>query len=721
MFIAHSQNEEGSYHLLVDHLQEVARLSQAFASKFGAGELGYWAGLWHDLGKFSQGFQNYIKNTSVRRRGPDHSSAGAVHAFRSNSEETQALAFLIAGHHSGIPNMDDLKYRLRKTQKEPLVQEALKKALGNFEALSPSSPLADTLPEFVAKAQDKRTWDLFLRMLFSAMKDADFLDTEAHFHPQRLAERKTSATLEELGRQFEAYHSSLTVGEDTVVNRVRHRVYQLCLAASSSPQGVFRLTAPTGGGKTLSSMGFALRHALAHGLDRIIVAIPYTSIIEQTATVYRSIFGEDAVLEHHSEVEWPDEPEDLSPQAVWMRLASENWDAPIVVTTTVQLFDSLFSNRTSACRKLHNIARSVIILDEVQTLPPHLLDPILDVIQSLSRNYRVSVVLSSATLPAYQASAYTQGLEDMREIVPEPERFFAALKRVSYDFPEEQWGWDRVAEEMRSVNRCMAVVNTKGDAMRLLDALDDPEAYHLSTLLYGAHRRRVLSEIRDRLRSGDPCRLIATQVVEAGVDLDFPMVLRAIGPLDRVVQAAGRCNREGSLTEGKVVVFDPVEGGMPWGDYKTGADLMRSILASGERDLDSPQVHRLYFDRLFQNVNLDSRGIQALRAMLAFEAVAQRFHLIDDATAPVVVSWGPDEEKAQQLIQRIKNGQGSPLELIRRLGPYLVNVRQREIERLQRQGLVAKLTPSLWEWRGLYDSVRGIGQGTLDPDALVVL
>jgi CRISPR-associated endonuclease/helicase Cas3 len=389
-------------------------------------------------------------------------------------------------------------------------------------------------------------------------------------------------------------------------------------------------------------MAFALKHALVHGLDRVIVAIPYTSIIEQTADVYRNIFGETSVLEHHSAViTGHDGCDPLSYQDVWSRLASENWDAPIVVTTTVQLFESLFAHRPSACRKLHNIARSVLVLDEVQTLPPQLLTPILDVLQDLVEHYSVSVVLCTATQPALQDGPYLKGLSNIREIVPDPPRYFAALRRVHYTLPaaDERWDWERVAVEMRNTAQCLAIVNTKPDALQLLDALNDSTALHRSTLLCGAHRRDVLHEIRRRLDIGEPCRLIATQVVEAGVDLDFPLVLRAIGPLDRIVQAAGRCNREGRLASGRVVVFWPAEGKVPPGAYRTGTDTAISLLSRPQVDLHDPTLYRTYFELLYQAVETDVKGIQNLRQALDYPEVAQRFRLIEDDTAAVVVRY----------------------------------------------------------------------------------
>lgn len=511
---------------------------------------------------------------------------------------------------------------------------------------------------------------------------------------------------------------------------IRHEIYEACVQSASYPPGIFSLTVPPGGGKTRSGMAFALKHALAHGLDRVIVAIPYTSIIEQTADVYQGIFGKMGILEHHSAVvTGQDTGDPLSYQEVWSRLASENWDAPIVVTTTVQLFESLFANRPSACRKLHNVARSVLILDEVQTLPPGLLAPILDVLQDLVEHYSVSIVLCTATQPALQDGPYLKGFKNIREIVSDPPRHFAALKqRVHYTLPSanETWGWERVAAEMWDTNQCLAIVNTKSDALRLLDALNDPMALHLSTFLCGAHRRDVLDEVRRRLKTGEPCRLIATQVVEAGVDLDFPLVLRAVGPLDRIVQAAGRCNREGRLDTGRVVVFWPEEGKVPPGAYRIGTDTAISLLKRPQIDLHDPSLYRTYFELLYQafgNVGLDEKRIQHLRQGLDYPEVARQFRLIEDDTTAVVVRYkrlGSDRWEVDGLLGAIRQREETPRWALRQLQPYLVNVRTRLLQEYYKEGLLNEVTPGLWEWLGGYDLVRGLVVANRDPEELVI-
>lgn len=723
-YFAHSENSVGIKHDLVEHLESVARLAAEFAGKFGANDLGYWAGLWHDLGKFHPDFQSYIANPDARR-GPDHSSAGAVHS----STVFDWLSFLVAGHHGGLPGKTELKIRIKAKSSSPQIEIALSLARQALSSINPDIPLMQKLPHFLARMPSagaereglERAVELFLRMVFSALVDADFLDTEAHFDRKRSTCRAGAPSLEELWRRFQMDQANITGRKDDRLNQIRHEIYQACLGAAETPQGIFSLTVPTGGGKTRSGMAFALRHALHHGLGRVIVAIPYTSIIEQTADVYQRIFGH-GVLEHHSAVTSREEVSDpVSLGDVWARLASENWDAPIVVSTTVQLFESLFANRPSDCRRLHNIARSVLILDEVQTLPTHLLLPILDVIQQLFDHYQVTVVLCTATQPAFRDSPYIKGLRDVREIVPHPSGYFAGLRRVRYEYPRagERWSWDRVAAEMRTGFQSLAVVNTKRDAFALLDALDDQAALHLSTQMCGAHRLETLREVRRRLEVQEPCRLVSTQVVEAGVDLDFPLVLRAIGPLDRIVQAAGRCNREGKLEAGRVVIFDPAEGGSPRGIYRTGSDTAASLLATG-CDLHDPLTYQTYFYRLFQAADLDSKRIQASRQALDFPDVAQKFRVIEDDSAPAIAHPEGHAEEVERLLALIRRQGEAPRWAFRRLQPYLVSIRSRLVPAYQRNGLLQEVAPGLWEWLGGYDPVRGLVEAPRDPDDLVI-
>ena len=595
-----SANCLGERQLLVDHLRNVASLARDFAGPFGGGGLAFLAGLWHDVGKANPLWQQRLLECEEGKRtrpGVDHKCAGALLAERLGAD---IVGFLIHAHHGGLKHPHrDYKTWLEEQRR----YEGPKKAV---EALRKEMPelTGHECPELPTRMNTPLGRDLFLRMTYSALVDADSLDAEAHGLGCKPNERGSEATLAELWSRYELFLANQSLVPDSPVNRVRRDVYDACLRSASAQRGVFRLTVPTGGGKTRSAMAFALRHGIYHDLRRVIVAVPFTTITQQTALVYRGIFERaypDAgrvVLEHHSAAtegagSARGDEDGLAPEVIWQRLAAENWDAPIVVTTTVQLFESLFSNRRGKARKLHNLARSVIILDEAQALPPGLLAPILDGLRQLTESYGTSVVLSTATQPAFDLIEEFRDI-GAREIVPDHPLHFAALRRVEYDFsrtahPQE---WKDVADWMRKERNALGIVNTKRHAMELLDALDEPGALHLSTLLCGAHRSEVLEEVGRRLGEGERCHVVSTQVVEAGVDLDFETVFRAEAPLDAIIQAAGRCNREGRLEErGRVVVFRPPDDSAPQGVYRSGRDIARVIRNLPDFD---PMIRRRY-------------------------------------------------------------------------------------------------------------------------------
>ena len=720
---AHSCNFNGDRHDLVAHLRAVADMARDFGTPFDGRALAYYAGLWHDLGKFHSDFQDYLRrceaDPDARERGPEHKGAGAVLAL----EHCPPVSMLIQGHHGGLRSRTDAKNWVAQRASDPVVVAAIEAARSAIPNLEPAMPVPTP-----SAFQDMHAAELCLRLLFSALVDADFLDTESHFRPDRTGERAApDLALDELWARFERNQSSLPRRNASVVDEARQAVYRDALAAAERAPGVFRLTVPTGGGKTRSAMAFALHHAMKHGMRRVIVAAPYTSITEQTAQVYREIFGADAqgrevVLEHHSQaLAAEDDDGDFHRRQAAARLAAENWDAPIVVTTTVQLFESLFSNATSRLRKAHRMAGSVILLDEAQTLPPRLLDPITDAIRQLTTWAGTTVVLSTATQPAFEAVKPFAGLSP-DEIVVEPARWFDALKRVDYEWQiNEAMPWEDAAQRLREERQGLAIVNLKKDAAALLDALDDTDALHLSTNLCGAHRRRVIEQVRRRLQRGEPCRLVSTQVVEAGVDFDFPFVMRAMAPLDAVIQAAGRCNREGKLERGRVLVFRPEGDGTPPGLYRTATDVARATLARGA-SLDDAGTAKEYFRRLYGRVSTDAKGRQECREHFDYPKTAERFRMIEDETESVVIAdYGTEEEqrRVERDIRALRDGEGSR-HLLRRLQPYVVSVFRSKAGELHRQGLIEPLADGIGVWRGRYDAVRGLVEFRVDPDQLVV-
>ena len=715
MAIAHTANSDGKRQDLVDHLRAVAELTRDFAIPLGAADAGYWLGLWHDVGKYHPDFQAYLdrceREPEWHGRGPDHKAAGASLA---RDHLGWPLAMVEQAHHGGLQDPVAFEAWLRDQIGEGRPAAAIGLASADLDGLLPQ--IAPGLPSSVEHAASQAEIELFLRLLFSALADADSLDTERHFTPGRHEARAHLATFEDLWGRFVADQERLLATASAgVVTDVRREVYEACLASSSLAPGIFRLTVPTGGGKTRSGLAFALRHALAHGLSRVIVAVPYLTITDQIAAEYRRILdapdAAPAVLEHHSGSNVTDD-ERLDGAGLWSQLAAENWDAPVIVTTTVQLFDSLFSNRRSACRKLHRLAGAVIILDEAQTLPSNLLAPILDGLRDLVANFGASVVLSTATQPAFEVIPAFAALPS-REIVPEPAPLFRRLRRVRYEWPTaDLWTWDRVADAVRGESQALVILNTRADAHALVRLIDDPDVLHLSTTLCGAHRRAVVGEIRRRLDAGLPCRLVTTQVVEAGVDIDFPLVLRAMGPFDSILQAAGRCNREGRLAEGCVVVFEPVDGHLPPGAYRTATDKTRVLVGTGAFDPDDPDTARRYFaaGRGPPCRDLDAARTPPMRARLDYPAVARAFRMIDDDTLSVLVPYGDAARRREsaELLHALEGRHGAPRLAWRRLQPSLVSVRSRQAERLLAIGTIREVVPGLGEWLGDYDRVLGI-------------
>ncbi len=706
-YYAHTPNREtNKWHMLDKHLRDVAEAAQGYYEpNDDTGNLAYVLGLWHDLGKANSHFQAYLK---AQARGESSASAphaiwGAAFAYglqMLQPEMWKDLALPIAGHHSQLVHGGEIGTRVAEFRAEH--PDALQTMNTFLRTLLPQPPLPRVTYE-----QDPWKREVRLRMAFSALVDADYLDTERHFALANATPRRSYPSVVEMCDQFEGIQRAWMAGKPpSALNTLRHEVYEACWDKATAVQGFFRLTVPTGGGKTRSALAFALRHAKTHGLHRIIVAAPYTSIIDQTVDVYRGIFGAEAILEHHSQIAISD-TEHESERSAQMRLATQNWDAPLIVTTTVQLFESLFSNRPGRMRKLHNIARSVIVLDEVQTLPPELLEPTVHMLRALVEKYHVTVVFATATQPAFENARALKPFQDVtvKEIVKEYPRHFAELQgRVRYMPLPVLPGWDDLAEHIAAHQQIMVIVNTRKDAIELLHRLPSTNMFHLSTLLCGAHRRAVLRTIKGRLEQGLPVRLVSTQVVEAGVDISFPTVWRAIGPLDRIAQAAGRCNREAGPEPGQVVIFETPGGRMPRGSYRVGMEEAQRLLKrDGPEALHNPDIYREYFGSLFNQVKLDKWDIQADRETLNFPTVAEKYRLIEETDGVVV----PYEDG----FARLREWRRKPnRETWQALQPYLVSFPRYETQALVRSGYLTAITDDLYRCDEYDSELLGVAQ-----------
>ncbi len=756
----------GPDHLLVDHLGAVGKTAAAFSLPATAA-WGHLAGVWHDLGKFRPGFQRHVLQDqdahiegraalTVQGRDKTHSAAGALHALRVFRDRfgpgaeapARALAYVIAGHHAGLDNwfggpdgggLDTRLFgagRADATREYTEAMAACDAQHGDLLGLPPDFELrraCGSIPGLQQGGQEPLAVSLWIRLLFSALVDADFLDTEAYFAREQRTRRAGFPALAHYLARLNAHLTDLCTrvqasgrGADPVM-QARAGVLAQCRDKAALPPGVFTLSVPTGGGKTLASLAFALNHAQHHGLRRVVMAIPYTSIVEQTTDVYAGLFGRDAVVEHHSQADADDDRHDTARS----RLACENWDAPLVVTTNVQLFESLFARRSSRCRKLHNLIGSVVILDEAQLLPPPFLQPILDTLRLLVRHYRVTVLLCTATQPVltdthrFDARQRLRGLPAPQPIIEDEAALHAALERVRFEWPDD---WQTVlpletlAADLAREDCVLTIVNTRADAADLVRAVDAAAAerdgeptLHLSAAMCGQHRADVIARIRQRLsarRAGHdarPLRVVSTQIVEAGVDIDFPVVCRALAGLDSIAQAAGRCNREGLLGArgGRVRIFVR-RVPAPLASLRAGAQATVSVIgASGPAALQ-PEHFTRYFRLYYAGFgSLDQRGIvEHLRGnsdfTFDFRTAAEKFRLVDDEDqASVVVPYVPDgaaagtESPALPHIRSIQAGRVDRWHL-RALQRYIVNVRQRALSDAQAVGAMHELLPGLY-------------------------
>ena len=731
-YLAHVRQHGNAFvpHGLGDHLREVGRRAEAFARAFGSDDWARAAGLWHDLGKYSVEFQRRIKLVSgydveAHLEGSagrvDHSTAGAQYAIDQFGLHGRILAYLIAGHHAGLPDWHADGSRGRALKGRLDDKSHLERALSQ-----------EIPPDILSQPRPKLTSTLFggsagfalwVRMLFSCLVDADFLDTEAFMDAGRAVERVNTLAPRDMLPRFNAYmNEQFSNASSTPVNRARAEVLRQCRDKAREAPGLFSLTVPTGGGKTLSSLAFALEHAVRHEKRRVIYAIPYTSIIEQTANVFRGIFP-DGTIEHHSNL-------DPEKETVKSRLAAENWDAPLIVTTNVQFFESLFAARTSRCRKLHNIVDSVVVLDEAQLLPPEFLQPILDVMNLLVKHYGVTFVLSTATQPALGTlrsfERKLRGLDAVREVVDDPDALYRDLERVTITLPRDfqsAQDWGAIAEEIQQHPCVLAVVNSRADARELHRRMPEGTV-HLSALMCGEHRSHVIADVKRRLRAGEAVRVVSTQLVEAGVDVDFPVVYRALAGLDSIAQAAGRCNREGVLERGDVIVFVPPKPAPP-GALRRAAKTTISLLQGTSEHPMARELFYRYFEHFYMRApSLDKHDITGLLQpqggnddplKVQFRTAAEHFRIIDESgDRSILVHYG----ESPVLIGRLRK-EGPERWLMRKLQRYTVSLPEHQFQKLLADGDVREISPGLFAQTAdsLYSLKLGVLVDKVIPDA----
>ncbi|MEN3615914.1 CRISPR-associated helicase Cas3' [Plantactinospora sp. ZYX-F-223] len=733
----------GRWHSLADHLRGTAELARRFAVSFGGGDVAYWLGALHDVGKAACAWQDKLAAVASTGDavGIDHKSLGTRVAYERG---LGGFAGAIFGHHGGLIDTPSLRaaFRGRLAEAPGNVASAERELSG----LLPDLP--ERLDQLVPAGwqADPLVGEMALRLCYSALVDADSLDTSAHFQGLASPRLRPDADFGHLYKLFDQRRRGELAGRGgTPIGSLREQVYADCLAAAERDRGVFRLGAPTGAGKTLASGGFALRHAEKHGLRRVIVAVPFLTITEQNAAVYRRLLDEDGaepvVLEHHSQADF-DDPK----VGRWARLAAENWDAPFVVTTFVRLFESLYARKPSAMRRLHRLTNSVIVLDEVQALPHAMLAPILDGLRLLVRHFGTTVLLSSATQPSFWA------LDEFKDVpctdlIPDTAKLVSDLRRVRYE-----WQLDPkptlagIAGQAASEPAALAVVNTTADAKVVFDQWRDAEpegvAWHLSTRMCPDHRRRVLEKVRTRLSRGERVLLVATQLIEAGVDVDFPVVFRALAPADSLLQSAGRANREGRMADGgRVVVFAPEDGGQP-PTYKTLVGCAGRQFGPDRADPDDLAALGRYYRDVYDLLNLADgqhvgQRIQQARRRWEFETVAEgpldastkrrdrklAFRMIDDDGISVVTPQGAEtpelRRELEQLVEELRRAPVPDLAGLRRLQAYTTNVHP---SALRRPGVMALMRPIfgndvrrgvLVEWVGEYDDATGI---SIDPN-----
>jgi len=668
MFYAHSENKAGIWENVISHLIAVSKLCKEFASEWGCESEGEIAGLFHDIGKYTDAFQKVLSGEFCKI---DHATPGAAALLCQYRADGVAAAIAAQGHHDGLQSghLDSLRSALSmkenrnqfgKTYSSTAFKELLNILLSDYQSIPSVENINSGYPGLCEQGKHIPAM-LYVRMLFSALVDADYLATEAHFEGDNMGmkyrEKSPELNPDVAITKLLDYKSKLEKNSkaSSEINQIRKDLFTACNSAAKYPKGIFTLSAPTGAGKTMAMLAFALNHAKLNNQKRIIIVLPFLNIIEQTASIYKEILCEDSnsgyLLEDHSLSELNDNA----------RLFSENWDSPLIITTTVKFFESLFSNRPTDCRKLHNIANSVVIFDEAQTMPARLTLPTLNALTALSSRFGCTIAFSTATQPAYESlNCFFSEKAELEwkptEIVPADLRLFERSKRVKPIWNEQAMTFDHVAKQIVNANQVLAIVNLRRHAQELYNKVSDicenADTYHISTYMCPAHRLDVLKQVREQLAEELPCRLISTQCVEAGVDLDFPIVWRAMAPFEAIIQAAGRCNRNGR-GEGIVNVFTPQleEEKYPGEDYKRGAVTLKGMLMDKSIDLCDTKAIHTYYKKYFEFINIQNKNVELDNAITThnFEDVEHNYHWIPSMGINILVPYKGQLEQFEAL------------------------------------------------------------------------
>jgi CRISPR-associated endonuclease/helicase Cas3 len=726
-YYAHSENKANEKHALSKHLTETAELAVSFTDQEAFKPIFYLTGVLHDLGKYQPEFQRYLEAGGKRGSVP-HASWGAGYARREGLIEA---SISIDGHHKGIPDTSAWK-----SDTEPFKRGEI---LGFDDVLNAFFVDTGVAPALSGKDVPLRFSDAlkretFIRYLFSALTDGDWLSTERHFN-QTVSEIRINATLsvdELLARLEEEFSKKPKEGD---LNRLRNEARQQVLEKADMPCGFYSLALPTGMGKTLTSMAWGLKHAKKNTLKRIVIVLPFVNIIDQTAQVLKNIFGREWVLEHHSsynenEIETNGSKDGYSLEEQRKKLACENWDYPIIVTTTVQFFESLFSNRPSRCRKIHNIAESVVIFDEVQTLPKEIILPTLQMLKDIESIMRTSFLFCTATQPAFEKRQGFDGIEAIYPLIDNPAQLYRETRRVTYHLlngltPVEPSAL--LEPVVREAAATLVIFNTKKAALEFFKSAkysaDWERKYHLSTAMCPSHRKHVIESIRTDLAAKRRILVVSTQLVEAGVDFDFPVVFRAMAPLEAVIQAAGRCNREGALgvSGGRVFLFKLIDSGMPDKTYSACAGHAEELIKADIEQLHHHQSFNHYYSQVVRlYVDPDKYGINAARGQTTgqfnYKTVNDSYHIMRDQTEGLFIYHFSDESR--RLFHSIEHKEFLSRDDYRRMQAYTVQVYQYFI--FSNIETCKSMPQGFKVWYGNYDDETGISVEPIEADKMVV-